>query len=52
MTKKDLEVVQTAIDRIGEGLDSLMDIVCAIEAKAKRKPAQRKNPPKKKVTKT
>jgi hypothetical protein len=37
MTAKELEAVQNALDRIGSGLDMLMDIVCEIETKAKRK---------------
>jgi hypothetical protein len=37
MTARELEAVQNAIDRIGSGLDALMDIVCEIETKAKRK---------------
>jgi hypothetical protein len=37
MTKQDLEAFQNAIDCIGKGLDALMDLACAIEAKAKRK---------------
>jgi hypothetical protein len=52
MTKSELEAFQNAIDRIGSGLDALMDLACALEEKDKRKPAQRINPPKKKVAKT
>jgi hypothetical protein len=42
VTKAELEAVQIAIDRVGEGLDMLMDLVCEIEAKAKRKPPKKK----------
>ena len=48
MTAKELEALQIAVDRVGEGLDMLMDLVCAIEAKAKpRKPKTKKTGSKK-----
>jgi hypothetical protein len=43
MTKVEIEAIQNAIDRIGSGLDALMDLVCEIETKAKRKAAAKKS---------
>jgi hypothetical protein len=37
MTRAELEALQNAIDCIGKGLDSIMDLVCAIEAKGQTK---------------
>jgi hypothetical protein len=44
VTRAEIEALQCALDQIGAGLDAIMDLVCEIETKAKRKSPKKKTP--------